>query len=150
MRSSRSSRASWRGAEHHERIPDRPRLSVGTDRGFGLAVALLLTVLDAAVYWRTGQFNWWMIAAAGALVAGALGAPSVLSPLNRAWVGLRQMLSRGAAVALLAVIYWVAIVPAGVIMRLGGRNRLALGFDKKAGTYWSARLAEGVDLKNQH
>jgi hypothetical protein len=122
---------------------------MGTDRRFGLAVAALLLVLDAIIYARTGQYGWWMIAAAAALAVCAFSAPSVLSPLNRAWVGFRQLLSRGASAVLLVVIYWLAIVPAGLIMRLAGRDRLSLGFDKQAPTYWSRRSPAGVDLKNK-
>ena len=121
---------------------------MGTDRGFGLAVALLLALLEAGVYWRTEHFDWWMIVASLALVACASFAPAVLSPLNRAWVGLRQSIARGASVAFLAVLYWVAIVPVGLLLRLIGRDRLALGFDSKASTYWAVRPAGGGDLKN--
>jgi len=143
----RGGRASWRGAGHRERIADRPRLSAGTDRGFGLTVAALLVVLDTIVYWRVGQPGWWLLAAAGAIAACALAAPSVLSPLNRAWVALRQTVSQGALLIFLAVGYWVVIVPVGLLMGLVGRDRLALGFDKKASTYWQPPSHEDVDLK---
>lgn len=122
---------------------------MGSDRAFGLAVAAMLLVIDAIAYWRTRQFGWWLIAAVVALIACALAAPSVLSPLNRAWVGTRNLLSRGTTLVLLAVIYWVAIVPVGLIMRLAGRDRLALGVDKNASTYWSRRSSEGVGPKNK-
>lgn len=121
---------------------------MATDRVFGLVGAALFIVIGALLYWRTGQFAWWLIAAAVALAACAFGAPSVLSPLNRAWIGFRQLVSRVASLILIVVIYWLAIVPAGLITRLFGRDRLALGFDKGASTYWSRRSSERVDMKN--
>ena len=122
---------------------------MGTDRGFGLAVAATLVVLVAIDYWRASEIVWWMAAAALALVICAVAAPSALSPLNRAWVGIRGLLSRGMSLVLLTVIYWVGIVPVGLVMRLVGRNRLALGLDKKAPTYWSRPTSDGTVLKKQ-
>jgi hypothetical protein len=145
----RTSRASWRGAEHHERIAEPRRFSTGTDRGFGLAVSAILVVVAAVNYWRIGQIAWWMVAAALALSLCALVAPSALSPLNRAWSAIRHVLSRGTSLVLVAVIYWVAIVPAGLIMRLVGRDRLSLGLDRNASTYWSRPSPEDVDPKNK-
>jgi hypothetical protein len=122
---------------------------VGTDRAFGLAGSVLLTGLFVIEYLRAGDFPWWIIAVAGVLAACALGAPSALAPLNRAWVGLRQLLSRITSAIVFAAAYWLAVVPAGLIRRSLWRDRLPPGFDKAAPTYWSRRPPEIGDMKNQ-
>src|SRR5437870_12690313 len=109
----RTSRGSWRGAQHHERIVTRSRPSMATDRVFGVVVAGIFGVLAAVSYWRTEGSAWWLIAVAVVVAACAVGAPAALSPLNRGWIGLRQLASRVTSLVLLTAIYRLAFVPAG-------------------------------------
>lgn len=100
----------------HEQF-DRPELPLPADRSTGLvftAVALIIAWL-----WRGDE-----AVLIGALtVAGVLGltsllAPGVLRPLNIAWMRFGMLLGRVVNPVVMAVLYAVVIVPAGLIMQL--------------------------------
>lgn len=92
----------------------------------------------------------WLIAG---VVMGfiAIVAPRMLTPLNKAWMKLGDLMSKFFSPLVLGVIFFVLITPIALITRLIGRDELRL---KKvnASSYWNDRLPPGPasdSFKNQ-
>jgi hypothetical protein len=77
------------------------------------------------------------------LIVLGLVAPGSLSALNRAWMKLGLILFKVVNPVVLALIYGVAMVPIGLLMRLTGGDPLRLKFDPAAETYWIVRDPPG-------
>jgi hypothetical protein len=116
-----------------------------SDRSFGLTVGGIVVLIAAARAAFHG-FGWLetALAAIGAvLVLLALAAPSLLAPLNGAWMRLGLVLSKVVNPIVMCLLYVTTIVPMGLVMRALGRDQLRIRFDPNADSYWIKREPPG-------
>ncbi len=108
-----------------------------SERAFGLMFAAVFAVI-AAVGWLAFDARlYWVMAAAGLFLVTALTVPWVLLPLNRLWTVFARRRGRLNNYVVLGLFFYVFIVPAGLILRLLGRDPMSRAFDAKAPTYWA-------------
>jgi hypothetical protein len=134
----------------HESFDRAEEVKGSSDRGFGLTVGGILVAIavvrTALHLWDGGAAGWLegVLGVVGAvLVAFGLVAPALLAPLNRAWIKLGLVMFKVVNPIVLGLIYLTTIVPIGLIMRLTGRELLALKFDPGADSYWVVRSPSG-------
>ena len=119
------------------RRADRRRL-----RGFGLTVGLAFLVLAAFLLWRH-RSAWPVCAALGGLLALlGLAAPAVLRPIERVWMRLAGYLGWFMTRVILGLVFLLVFSPAGLIMRLLGKDPLKLRFDRGTASYWEPRAEQ--------
>jgi hypothetical protein len=118
-----------------------------SDRAFGCTVGTVLVVLGAGKGFLAGTVTpvSFLLAAAGAaLVLFWIVSPSRLAGVNRLWLQLGVLLSKIVNPIVLAVLFYVAVTPMALVMRMAGRRPLRLTADPAAPSYWIAREpAEG-------
>lgn len=107
-----------------------------SERATGLTFAAVALVVAAVQYHRPLVLTLALAAAAG-LTALALGAPGLLKPLNIAWFRFGMLLHRVVNPVVMGLMFVLAIVIPGLIMRLF-RDPLRLKADRSAATYWHA------------
>lgn len=108
-----------------------------SDRAFGLMFAAVVAVI-ALVGWLAFDARlYWALAVAAVFLVTALAAPGVLLPLNRLWAVFARRLGGLNNYVVLGLFFYVFIVPAGLILRLLGRDPMSRAFDAKAPTYWT-------------
>ncbi len=112
----------------------RRRLS---DRQFGIAVAVVLLVVAGAGWFLLGRPPRWALTGAGLVGLVALAAPGLLLPFNRLWDRFALVLGRFINFVLLAVFFYVFILPLGLIFRLSGRDAMHRKPERLADTYWT-------------
>jgi hypothetical protein len=78
-----------------------------------------------------------------AFAAAALARPSLLAPLNRAWTRLGLLLFHVVNPVVMFLLYALAIVPVGAVMRLMRKDPLRLRFEPEAASYWLTREPPG-------
>lgn len=108
-----------------------------TDRQFGLMVAAVLLVVAGAGWFLFGTLLRWALIGAGAFAAAALVLPGVLLPLNRLWGVLAEQLGKAVNFVLLAVFFYVFVLPLGLIIRLTGRDAMHRRPDPEKKSYWT-------------
>jgi ABC-type xylose transport system permease subunit len=110
------------------------------DRKFGIQFGLALGALSLFSIWRDWP-QFLVITFAGLalfhLVLAFL-APKMLSPINRAWMGLGHLLGKIVSPVVLSLIFTVLFVPLAVFMRLRGRDELKIR-DRKGESFWIER-----------
>lgn len=96
------------------------------ERTFGWSVGGVLTVIGALQWWRGRPMTAEVFGGLGIvlLVAGTL-APAALVLPNRWWRRFAHVLGWINARVLLTLFFFLVLTPAGVIMRLLGRDPLA-------------------------
>jgi hypothetical protein len=85
----------------------------------------------------------WALAVAAIFLILTLAAPKVLTPLNRLWLAFGMLLGRVISPSMLFIVYLIAVVPTGLLMRLFGKDPLHRRFDPKATSYWVHRVPPG-------
>ena len=99
-------------------------------------------------YWKDRpDFFVWLIVGV-AFVAVALLMPRTLAPLQRLWLKLGHLMSVVVSPIILALMYALAIVVTGVLIRLFGMDLLSLKFKPEEGSYWIKRNPPGPEFKS--
>lgn len=98
---------------------------VPTERSFGVSVGTVCGLLAALSVWRGYDLAVWVFAGVSVvLLLGGLLAPRLLRGPNRVWWRFAQALGWVNTRLLLTVFFFIVITPAGLMMRLVGRNPL--------------------------
>jgi hypothetical protein len=119
---------------------EKPKTSFRSEREFGVLVGLVFTALGS--WWL--YHDKWKIVATGFLALGAvlllLGAiyPKLLVFPNRAWMGLATLLSLVTTPIILGIVYFMILMPIGVVKRLFGWDPLRRRATTPSGSYWSS------------
>lgn len=85
----------------------------------------------------------WLLIVGAAIATVGLVRPNVLAPFNRVWTRLGILLSRITNPIVMGLMYFVVLTPAGLLMRLFGKDPLHRRIDPSAATYWIVRDPPG-------
>lgn len=122
---------------------DEPKVVGSTDRAFGLVMAGFFAIVAAWPLLSGAEPRWWSLAVASGFALFALVAPKALAPLNRLWMAFGLLLHRVTNPIFLGVIFFLAVMPMGLLMRALGKDLLRLKIDKSAPSYWIGREPPG-------
>jgi hypothetical protein len=118
------------------------------NRSFGLLVGGIVLLVAGAHYWKERpDFFVWLIVGL-VLVAVALLMPRTLAPLRRLWLKLGHLMSIVVSPIILALMYVLAIVVTGVLIRLFGKDLLSLKLKPGDASYWIKRNPPGPEFKS--
>ena len=113
-------------------------------RSFGLLFTLVFAALGIYAFFM--GWRWAIYVAAASLSAitilVTLFAPNLLSPFNRAWFLLGEMLGKIVSPVVLGIIFFGMLAPVGFITRLFGRDELRLK-NAEASSHWIERKPAG-------
>jgi hypothetical protein len=111
----------------------QPKLS---DRKFGLIFAAVFATFTIVGWFGFDVVLRWAMVASGTFLALALVVPGVLMPLNRLWGVLTGRIHRVVNFTLLALFFYLIVLPFGLVMRLFGRDALDRAPGPKTASYW--------------
>ncbi len=114
-----------------------------SDRSFGLVFAAFFLIVAFLPLLHGNGMRLWAAGLAGTFLLLALAAPQVLMPLNRVWTRFGLLLHRIVSPVALGIMFYGAVMPTGLIMRLVGKDPLRLRLDKSASSYWIKRQPPG-------
>jgi hypothetical protein len=110
-----------------------------SDRNFGFTMALVFMLIGAfGLYKGASHAPLWLCVAA-AFAGLTLWRPQMLTSANRAWLKLGLLMYRVVNPVIMAVLFFGAILPIGLVMRLFGKDFLKLERDRSLVTYWLPR-----------
>ena len=127
----------------HERLPRDEPLVGGSDRSFGIVMAVAFSVLALINGWYGGALWAWMSGIAALFLAASLIYPASLNPLNRAWLKLGLMLHHVVNPIVMGLLFYGTVLPTGLIMRALGKDLLRLKRQADADSYWIVRQPPG-------
>jgi hypothetical protein len=123
----------------NESLQSHRKVTVGSERNFGIVFAVVFAIIAFAPLYHGGSVHWWAIGLSAAFLVCALAAPRVLRPLNHLWFKFGLLLHHVTNPIIMGVLYFAAVVPMGLVLRLLGKDLLRLKPDKAAGSYWIPR-----------
>ena len=140
------------GSQLHEDFSREEHIEGSSDKGFGQVFAGFFALLSAISWWRDHTGWHWMLPLAGAFLAVAYIYPRALAPLNRLWLKFGLLLYKVMNPLILGLLFFVTIMPIGLIMRAFGKDFLRMKIDRNARSYWIERTPPGPppqSMKNQ-
>ena len=127
----------------HEVFVRDEKVTPGSDRSFGLVMALALAAVTALNAWHWGKLWPWTGGLSALFVAAALLRPAVLHPLNLVWLRFGLLLHKVVNPVVMALLFYGTVLPTGLIMRLMGKDLLRLKRQPDADSYWIVRRPPG-------
>src|ERR1700722_2977223 len=127
----------------HEDLTREEAVVGSSDRSFGLLLAGVGLVIGAVKWWRETGSPWWWLGAAAVFGAAALLYPAALAPLNRLWLRLGLLLYKVVNPIVMALIFYTAVLPTALVVRLMQKDLLRLKRDPAAASYWIEREPTG-------
>lgn len=127
----------------HEDLRREQQVEGSSDRNFGLVFAAVFILIGGLPLLHGERIRWWALVASAVFAGVALARPSLLAGLNRLWTRLGVLLSHIVSPIALGVLYYVALTPVGIVMRLTGKDPLRLKRDVGADSYWIPRKPPG-------
>lgn len=114
-----------------------------SNRSFGTLFVVVFAAVGAWSAWRSSaSYPWWLAAALATLLV-TLAAPALLTPFNRAWMALGDLMGRIVSPVVLGILFFGVIAPFGIVRRLTGWDPMRRKFDPSAATYWIERSPPG-------
>lgn len=114
-------------------------------RKFGLTLGLVFGLLAGLLIWR-GKAHAIIFGGVSVffLFFGIL-VPGLLKPIHKVWMGLALMMGWVMSRVLLAALFFLAITPVALILRLSGKDILNLRPREKKDSYWTAHKTRAKD-----
>lgn len=123
----------------HENLSPTDDVKSGSDRSFGIVFAVVFGIIGLLPLWNGETIRVWALIIAVLFLSAALIYPKVLSPLNRGWFQFGLFLHKVVSPLVMGLIFFGAVMPTGLLMRLFGKKTLDLDFDPSMKSYWVHR-----------
>src|ERR1700694_1484406 len=127
----------------HEVFSREEKIVTGSDRSFGIVMAAVLAAVTLLNAWHSGRLWPWTGGLAALLLVAGLFRPSVLNPLNRAWLKFGLLLHGVVNPVVMALLFYGSVLPTGLVMRILGKDLLRLKREPGADSYWIVREPPG-------
>ena len=136
----------------HETVSRDEEIKGSTDRAFGIVFTVVFLIVGCWPLMADGSPRMWALIVAGSLLAISLVFPSVLAPLNQLWAKFGLLLHKITNPIIMGLVFFVAVTPTAIIMKLLGKDPLQRKIDRNSQSYWIDRLPPGPSpdtMKNQ-
>ena len=123
--------------------------SQSSNRSFGLLFFAVFVILSLWPLKNGENLNLYFITAAAVFLILGLLNSKLLSPLNKSWIKLGEILSIIIAPIVMALVYFVILTPVSIIVRIFGKDLLGVKFNKTINSYWIKRKKNLGPMRKQ-
>jgi hypothetical protein len=123
--------------------------SQSSNKSFGLLFFVVFLILALWPLKNGSNINLYFIIASTIFLILGLINSKLLSPLNKSWIKLGEILGMIIAPIVMALVYFVILTPVSFIVRIFGKDLLGLKFLKEKETYWIKRKKNIGSMKKQ-
>jgi len=131
-------------------IKGHVEVKMGSERSLGLVFAVVFIIVGLWPLTGDGEPRIWSLGIAVLFAGLGLFFPKLLVPLNKAWFKFGMLLSAIVSPIVMGLLFFVAVTPTGLIMRLRNKDLLKSKLDRKAESYWIQRDEPVGTMKNQY
>ena len=121
----------------------------GSEKGFGIIFFIVFFLIGLYPLIGGEGVRLWALGIAIIFIALAYLAPKVLSVPNKLWFKLGMALATVVAPIIMALVYFISVVPIGLFMRLIGKDLVRQKLDKNAKSYWIERNQPVGSMRDQ-
>ena len=123
--------------------------SQSSNKSFGLLFFVVFLIIGLWPLKNGENLNFYFITASIVFLILGLLNSKLLTPLNKSWIKLGEILGIIIAPIVMALIYFVILTPVSLIVRMFGKDLLNLKFLKEKDTYWIKRKKILGSMKKQ-
>ena len=120
-----------------------------SEKSFGVIFSIVFLIVSLYPLFNSEGLRIWALAVSAIFLLFAFLAPSILILPNKLWFKFGMLLGSIVAPILMLLVYFITVLPVGLIMRLLGKDILKQKLDKSAKSYWIERREPIGSMKNQ-
>ena len=123
--------------------------SQSSNKSFGLLFFVVFLIIGLWPLKNGENLNFYFIATSIIFLVLGLINSKLLTPLNKSWIKLGEILGIIIAPIVMALVYFVILTPVSLIVRIFGKDLLSLKLLKEKETYWIERKKSLGSMKKQ-
>ena len=123
--------------------------SQSTNKSFGLLFFVVFLIIGIWPLKNGENLNFYFITTSIIFLILGLINSKLLTPLNKSWIKLGEILGIIIAPIVMALVYFVILTPVSLIVRIFGKDLLSLKLLKEKETYWIERKKSLGSMKKQ-
>ena len=120
-----------------------------SEKSFGIVFSIVFLIVALYPLINSEGLRIWALVLSAIFLLLVYIAPKILSLPNKLWFKFGLLLGSIVAPIVMAFVYFVRVLPTGLIMRLLGKDILKQQLDKNAKSYWIERKEPMGSMKNQ-
>ena len=120
-----------------------------SEKSFGVVFSIVFLIVALYPLINSESLRIWALVASIIFFFLAFIVPKVLVFPNKLWFKFGLLIGSIVAPIVMAFVYFVTVLPTGLIMRLLGKDLLKQKLDKNAKSYWIERKEPMGSMKNQ-
>ncbi len=121
----------------------------GSEKSFGIVFSIVFLIVAMYPLINSEDIRILALAISTIFLLLAFLSPQVLELPNKLWFKFGILLGSIIAPIVMALVYFLTVLPTGLIMRLLGKDLLRQKLDKNAKSYWIKRDEPMGSMKNQ-
>ena len=118
-------------------------------KSFGIVFSIVFLIVALYPLITSADPRIWALVVSIIFFLLAFLAPKILVLPNKLWFKFGLLIGSIVAPIVMAFVYFVTVLPTGLIMRLLGKDLLKQKLDKNAKSYWIKRSEPMGSMKNQ-
>jgi nitrate reductase NapE component len=119
-----------------------------TNRSFGILFFIVFSIISIWPILSGGELRLWSFIVAIIFLIMGITKSRFLTPLNIAWIKFGELLGVIISPLIMGLVYFLVVLPIGILMRVLGKDLLSLKFNKNIETYWNKKEAK-TDFNKQ-
>ena len=120
-----------------------------SNKNFGIVFFIVFLIIGLyPLINQDGIRIWAIIVSLIFLILGLINS-NLLTPLNKLWIKFGILLGNIISPLVLGIIFFLVVLPTGLLMRILKKNFLGLKFDKNLKSYWINKEKQLSSMKNQ-
>jgi len=120
-----------------------------SEKSFGVVFSIVFLIVALYPLINSAGLHIWALVVLIIFFLLAFLAPKILVLPNKLWFKFGLLIGSIVAPIVMAFVYFVTVLPTGLIMRLLGKDLLKQKLDKNAKSYWVKRSEPMGSMKNQ-
>ena len=120
-----------------------------SEKSFGVVFSIVFLIVALYPLINSEGLRIWALVVSIIFFLLAFLAPKILVLPNKLWFKFGLLIGSIVAPIVMAFVYFVTVLPTGLIMRLLGKDLLKQKLDKNAKSYWFKRDEPMGSMKNQ-
>ena len=120
-----------------------------SEKSFGVVFSIVFLIIALYPLITSEGLRIWALVVSIIFFLLAFLAPKILVLPNKLWFKFGLLIGSIVAPIVMAFVYFVTVLPTGLIMRLLGKDLLKQKLDKNSNSYWVKRSEPMGSMKNQ-
>ena len=120
-----------------------------SEKSFGVVFSVVFLIVALYPLTNSESLRIWALIVSIIFFLLVFLAPKILVLPNKLWFKFGLLLGSIVAPIVMAFVYFVTVLPTGLIMRILGKDLLKQKLDKNAKSYWIERKEPIGPMKNQ-